>query len=170
MPEPFRSLASIFAADGAADAGRLPVPAPRAESRERAAAPPPPADERVMDLLASFTADLARLRARAAERFEECAEAMLTDLARRVLGRELMTARPDIDALLAAALDELDVRSGIVVRVCPEDAERLGARWPVSAQAGLIPGDFAVEVDDGRYDAALQTRLEAMLAAHRVTL
>ncbi len=123
-----------------------------------------------MDLLATFTAELARLRARAAERLEECAEAMLRDLARRVLGRELLTARPDIDALVAAALDELDARSGVVVRVCPDDAERLGARWPVRAEAGLTPGDFTIDVDDGHYDAALQTRLEAMLAAHRVTL
>jgi flagellar biosynthesis/type III secretory pathway protein FliH len=129
-----------------------------------------PADERVVDLLETFVADIARLRARVAERFEERAEAVLADLAKRVLARELATSPPEIEALLAEALSELADETGVVVRVCPQDAERLSARWPVCAEAGLTPGDFAIEIDDGRYDAALQTRLEAMLASHRVAI
>jgi flagellar biosynthesis/type III secretory pathway protein FliH len=172
VPEPFRSLASIFARDSAAE--RFVTARAPQGPRERAAEPPvvpaAAADERIAELLDTFVSDLARLRARAAERFEECAEAMLTDLARRVLGRELTIAPPEIEALLAQALGEFDTASGVIVRVCPDDAQRLGAQWPVRAEAGLAVGDFAVEVDDGRYEAALQTRLEALLAAHRVAL
>lgn len=177
MPEPFRSLASIFAQRDAP-----PVRERIAEDRLEAAfdhklaptpsapVPAPLTDARIVDLLDTFVAELARLRARAAERLEEQAEAVLEDLARRVLARELATAPPVLESLLAESLADFGSSTGIVVRVCASDAERLHARWPVEVDAGLGPGDFVVEVDDGRYDAALQTRLEAMLASHRVAL
>jgi flagellar biosynthesis/type III secretory pathway protein FliH len=174
VPEPFRSLASIFAGSVAtpereriSSDGFRPAPASLEPSAARAVSAP---DERIVELLDSFVAELARLRARASERLEERAQALLADLARHVLARELAAAPVAIGALLAEALAELEAGTDIVVRVCASDAERLGGRYAVVAADGLVPGDFVVEMDDGHYDAALQTRFEAMLASHRIAL
>jgi flagellar biosynthesis/type III secretory pathway protein FliH len=191
VPEAFRSLASIFAlreatpqkppparprmsqsAGAASDAGGLDASAPRGavadETRPSAAAVL--VDERISDLLDVFVADLSRLRARAAERLEASAETVLADLATRVLARELSVAPPDIERLVSEALDEFSSETQCVVRVSSSDAERLGTRWPLQIDAKMQPGDFAVEVDDGRFEVSLQTRLDGMLASHRLTL
>jgi flagellar biosynthesis/type III secretory pathway protein FliH len=170
VPEGFRSLASVFALREAAELQAAPEPAPRVVVVPEPASTVAYADERISDLLDAFVAELARLRASAVERFEETAESMLADLAARVLGRELSVAPPDLEALIAAAMDELSREMRLAVRVSSSDAKRLGMRWPVEIDTTLGPGDFCVDVDDGRYEAALQTRLEAMLASHRVAL
>lgn len=182
MPEPFRSFASIFAERdlpparerlSAVDFERTFAVAVE-PAAPPAAAPvpsaPPLCDERIVDLLDTFVAELARLRARVAEHFEERAEAMLADLARKVLARELATAPVAIEALLAGALGELEADARVVIRVSNSDAKRMHGRYAVVADEALGPGDFAVDVDDGRYDASLQTRLDALLASHRVPL
>jgi flagellar biosynthesis/type III secretory pathway protein FliH len=170
MPDAFRSFASILA-------GREAAAEPEAAAPEPAAALPPPAplamplgDERVLDLLDRFVADLARLHARAAERLEEAIDAVVGDVARRILARELCVEPVALEALLAEALRDFDARAGVVVRVSPHDAERLGPLPNLQIDPGLGPGDFALDVDDGRFDAALQTRLDALLASHRATL
>jgi flagellar biosynthesis/type III secretory pathway protein FliH len=170
MSDAFRSFASILAC-------REPAGAPEAAALEPAATLPTPAplaaplcDERVLDLLDRFVADLARLHARAAERLEEAIDTVVGDVARRVLARELRVEPVALEALLAEALREFDAAAGVVVRVSPHDAERLGLQRNLQVDPGLGPGDFALDVDDGRFDASLQTRLDALLASHRATL
>jgi len=164
MAEAFRSFASILTERDA------PLPA----EPESEPAPPPAqtaaADERVLELLDGFVADLARLRARAAERLEEAIDAMVADVARRVLARELDAAPAAIESLVEQAL--MDFEQGARVKVCvsAHDATRFAERADVEIDPALGPGDFALEVDDGRYDAALQTRLDALLASHRAVL
>jgi flagellar biosynthesis/type III secretory pathway protein FliH len=165
MPEGFRSFASILTENDAAvlPAGGEPEPAP------------PPveavaADERVLDLLDGFVADLARLRARAAERLEEAIDAVVDDVARRLLARELDAAPAAIESLVELALLEFESGTRVTVRVSAHDAPRFSERTEVEIDAALGPGDFALELDDGRYDAALQTRLDALLASHRAEL
>jgi len=170
VPEGFRSLASIFALKEAAESALAAEPVPWVAPLPEPPSSVAPVDGRISDLLDAFVTELARLRARAVERFEETAESMLADLAARVLGRELSVAPPDLEALIAAAMEEFSREMRLAVRVSAWDAERLGSRWPLEIDAGLGPGDFSVDVDDGRYEAALQTRLEAMLASHRVAL
>jgi len=169
MPEGFRSFASILA--GAAAPGRAeterPAPAALANIAPAAAGG---SDARVLDLLDGFVADLARLRARAAERLEEAIDTVLADLARRVLGRELHVAPAAVASLLDEALRDFESEARVVVRVSAHDAERIGTRPDLEIDPALGPGDFALEVDDGRFDASLQTRLDAMLASHRAAL
>ena len=176
VPDAFRSLASIFAL-GATPEPSAPPPQrsePPAGERPQSAAAAPAADdranERIIDLLDGFVAELGRLRARASERLEEKAETVLADLAAHVLARELRAAPSDIEALVAQAIDEFSTQTHLKVRVSKSDAARLGERWPVEIDPNLRAGDFTVEVDHGQYDAALATRLEAMLALHRVAL
>jgi flagellar biosynthesis/type III secretory pathway protein FliH len=166
MPEGFRSFASILA-DRAAPSKLGPERAPQAPP---IAAPALPSDERVLDLIDGFVAELARLRARAAERLEEAIDAVLADLARRVLGRELHAEPAALGALLDEALRDFETGARVIVRVSPQDAQRIGTRAALEVDHTLGPGDFALEVEDGRFDAALQTRLDAMLASHRAVL
>jgi flagellar biosynthesis/type III secretory pathway protein FliH len=94
----------------------------------------------------------------------------LADLARRVLGRELHVAPAAVASLLDEALRDFESEARVVVRVSAHDAERIGTRPDLEIDPALGPGDFALEVDDGRFDASLQTRLDAMLASHRAAL
>jgi flagellar biosynthesis/type III secretory pathway protein FliH len=164
MPEGFRSFASILTErDAPLPAEPEPEPAP-------SPAPVATADERVLDLLDGFVAELARLRARAAERLEEAIDAVIADVARRVLARELDAAPAAIESLVAQALLDFEAGTRVKVRVSAHDAPRLSERADVEIDPALGPGDFALDVDDGRYDAALQTRLDALLASHRAAL
>jgi len=170
MPDAFRSFASILA-------GRRTAGEPEPALLEPAATLPPPApltaapaDARVLDLLDRFVADLARLHARAAERLEEAIDAVVGDVARRVLARDLRVEPVALEALLTEALREFDAQAAVTVRVSPHDFERLGLQCNVEIDPALGPGDFALDVEDGRFDASLQTRLDALLAAHRATL
>ena len=125
---------------------------------------------RIIDLLDSFIVELTRLTARAAEHLEERAEALLADLAQRVLGRELRTTPVDVAALVAQTLADFSLSEPFVVRVASADAERLGPTSSVRIDTQLAVGDFAIDVADGSYELRLQTRLEAMLASHRIAL
>jgi flagellar biosynthesis/type III secretory pathway protein FliH len=173
MPDGFRSFASILAASappGRAEPERAAPAALASIAPAPSGAPTGAGDARVLDLLDGFVADLARLRARAAERLEEAIDAVVADLARRVLGRELHVAPVAIANLLDEALREFETEARVVVRVSAHDAQRIGTRPDVEVDPALGPGDFALEVDDGRFDATLQTRLDAMLASHRAAL
>jgi flagellar biosynthesis/type III secretory pathway protein FliH len=128
------------------------------------------ADPRVADLLAGFAVELTRLTARAAELLEERAEAVLADLAHRVLGRELHSSPAEIATLLAQTVAEFAVTEPLVVRVSGADAERFVSPWSVHIDPALGAGDLAVDVEDGTFDLKLQTRLEAMLASHCICL
>ena len=176
MPEPFRSLASIFA-----DAARARPDPTNPATAEISIETPDPAphivpvvagitDGRIAELLDRFVADLARLRARAAECLEAEAEAVLADLAARVLARELCVAPAALEAMLDEALLDFDTNVHVVVRVSAADAERLEGGRTFAVDPTLRSGDFAIDVAEGRYEVALQTRLDAMLASHRVAL
>lgn len=166
MLDEFRSFASILAEAApshatAVEPAAVPVSSPQPEAH---------ADARVLDLLDAFVAELARLRARAAERLEEAIDAVVADVARRVLARELHAAPVAMEALLDDALRDFDAGVRVTVRLSPRDAARLTERTGVEVDPALGPGDFALEVDDGRFEASLQTRLDALLASHRALL
>lgn len=174
MPDGFCSLATILAQRASAPhpsvASSTDDHSPRDAARIPAAAEPRVVDVRVSDLLDGFVAELARLRARAAEHLEQEAETLLAQLADRILARELLVAPANIEALVTEALNELASDARVVVRVSPADATRLGERVPHEVDQMLQPGDFAVDVPGGNYDASFQTRLETVLASHRVAL
>jgi flagellar biosynthesis/type III secretory pathway protein FliH len=176
MSEEFRSFSTLLLgrADAAPDVAAAPAAgpgiAPDGITFTGTASERDLTDPRILDLLAAFVVELTRLTARAAEVLEERAEAALADLAQRVLGRELRSSPAEVAALLAQTVTEFALTEPLVVRVSSADAERLVSRWPVQVDAGLAAGDLAVDVEDGTYDLRLQTRLEAMLASHRISL
>jgi FliI/YscN family ATPase len=166
MSEDFRSFSTLLlaraqGAQGVAAPAAVPRRSGMAEDAPAACSggtgQPALADPRVLDLLAVFAVELNRLTARAAELLEEQAEALLADLAQRVLGRELRSSPAEIGALLAQTLAEFSATEPLVLRVSSADAERFDSHWPVQIDAGLAAGDFAVDVEDGTYDLKLQT-------------
>jgi flagellar biosynthesis/type III secretory pathway protein FliH len=178
MGDDFRSFATLLLGNGKADdvppaepeTGTAGEPAGSSPAAAGSAEPTEITDPRVLDLLDDFTVELTRLTARVAELLEERAEASLADLAQRVLGRELHASPAEISALLAQTVAEFAVTEPLVLRVSSADAERLRTKWPIVVDPTLTSGDFAIDVDDGTYDLKLQTRLDAMLAAHRISL
>ncbi len=165
MPEAFRSFAAILCEQPA-----LAVPSEAPLPNAIATDAPPAPDPRVADLLETFVADFARLSARAAERLEERAEALLGDLARHVLGRELLAAPSDLGLLIEDLVTEFGLEPPLLIRVSNDDAQRWRASRAVQPDPLLAPGDAVVHVDDGEYDLKLQTRLQGLLASYRVAL
>ncbi|MGD0472427.1 MAG: FliH/SctL family protein [Candidatus Velthaea sp.] len=167
MAEAFRSFAALLLGRDEANAE---PPGPPESEPAVITEPCRETDPRVADLLAGFTVELNRLTARAAELLEEQAEAALADLARRVLGREFASSPAEIAALLAETLAEFGVTRPLAVRVSSADAQHVVSPWRVQIDPSLSAGDFAVDVEDGSYDLNVQTRLDALLAAHRIAL
>jgi hypothetical protein len=101
---------------------------------------------------------------RAAEWFERARELLLRRFARDVLGRELLLAPADIEALARRALAAFADDLPRAVAVAPADADRLDLRIPVRVEAQFERGDLAVEVSDGRLVSSLQLRVEGVIA------
>lgn len=174
-PERFRSLAATLIA------ARAPAPDEPAfeivEELERAsrssAALRQAQDEQAYaqddgewgDDLLELAREVRLFQARVIEAVEAAVETLVGDIAADVLGRELLLAPADIDAIVDAALERFVSEEPLRVRVHPEDVPRLACGVPVVADAGLRPGDAVIELRRGSVDASLGVRLATLLQA-----
>jgi len=167
MAEDFVSFASLLTVQP-----REEVPTPPPISRPPVDAPPArAASPQLVALLASFASEIVRLRARATEIVENEAEALLQQIAARVLVRELELAPADIAALCASVRDEWREAHPIRFRVAAEDMPRLTSLGELlEPDPSLPPGDLVVDLADGTLDLRLGTRLAAIIDDHSVAL
>jgi flagellar assembly protein FliH len=111
--------------------------------------------------------------------FYRAAERQVVDLAlqiaQKVVERELENM-PDLAInVIRAALEEMDVRTAIRVRVNPDDFEVLQRRWSSVVPSGVSserielqpderiqPGGGVIETTHGQVDAQLATKLEQL--------
>jgi len=111
--------------------------------------------------------------------FYRAAERQVVDLAlqiaQKVVEREVENM-PDLAVnVISAALEEMDARTAIRVRVNPDDAELLQRRWAQVVPPGVGPerielqpdervqaGGGIVETTHGQVDAQLSTKLEQL--------
>jgi type III secretion system HrpE/YscL family protein len=104
--------------------------------------------------------------------------ALAVEVARKVLGREIVTDPAAVVDLAAAALEHARGRRQVILRVHPSDAAairsgsaRLSAMaacapgLSVEEDASLVPGDVVVETEAGRVDARIETQLDALREA-----
>lgn len=157
MDERFVSLASFLRAAPAEPAVAVPPPAP-------AQAAAPAVVRGVIDFAhADVVHELALMRLAAYEAFEGAARRMVRTLARDVLGRDLIMAPADIDALTAEALAAFASAEPVSLAISPADAERVRTPLPVRVDLTLEAGDLVVDVRDGSFESRFAFRLEAAL-------
>ena len=112
--------------------------------------------------------DARRFRAAFADALECKVRDLLADIAATVLGRELMTAPADINAIVARSIRSSYDEPILAVRVSPDDIEALGEQpLRIVPDASLRRGDVAFDVSYGTIDLSLGTRLERVLDAAR---
>ncbi len=167
MAEEFVSFASLLTAST-----REEVPTPPPIASPPVGAPPArAASPQLVALLASFASEIVRLRARAAEIVENEAEALLQQIAARVLVRELELAPTDIAKLCASVRDEWREAHPVRFRVAAEDVPRLTSLGELlEPDPSLHPGDLVVDLANGTLDLRLGTRLAAIIDDHTVSL
>ena len=107
--------------------------------------------------------ELALMRLAAYEAFERAARRIVGTLARDVLGRDLILAPVDVDALAAEALAAFAEAEPVALAISPEDAERVRSPLPVRVDPSLEAGDLVVDVRDGSFESRFVFRLEAAL-------
>jgi flagellar assembly protein FliH len=108
--------------------------------------------------------------------FFRAAERQVVDLAlqiaQKVVEREVENM-PDLAInVIRAALDEMDARTAVRVRVNPDDQELLRRRWSQVVPSGIDPGRIELQADEriqaggaviettqGQVDAQLETKL-----------
>jgi flagellar assembly protein FliH len=108
--------------------------------------------------------------------FYRAAERQVVDLAlqiaQKVVEREVENM-PDLAInVIRAALDEMDARTAVRVRVNPDDQELLRRRWSQVVPSGIDPGRIELQADEriqaggaviettqGQVDAQLETKL-----------
>lgn len=112
----------------------------------------------------SFDDGRALLQVRLAEWFERARERLLRGFAREVLVRELALAPVDVDLLARQAIAAFADDAPHALAVAPGDVARLQIALPVVADAGLEPGDVALEVSDGRLLSSVQLRVDGVIA------
>jgi len=103
--------------------------------------------------------------ARVVEAVEAAVETLVADIAVDVLGRELLLAPCDIEAIVDRALARFTSEQPLRVRVHPDDAVLLQCAVPVVADERLRAGDAVVELREGSVDASLGVRLAALVRA-----
>ena len=111
--------------------------------------------------------DLGLMRLAALEAFERARDALLEELARSVLARELMLAPADVEGLAARLLERFADAQPVALVVSEADAGTLRVALPVRVDPALAPGDLVIEVRDGVLDARFALRLEAALERAR---
>lgn len=117
---------------------------------------------RECDDYADVLRDLRLFHARITEAVEEAVETLTGDIAAAVLGRELLLAPADVEAIVDRALQRFACEQPLRVRVHPSDAGMTCA-LPVLSDARLRPGDAVIELRGGSVDASLGVRLAAVL-------
>ena len=115
-------------------------------------------------LCASEIAAVRRFHAALADALDASLDALLREVARDVLARELTIAPADVAAIAARALGRYEGESPLRLRVHPDDvAELSGAVHNVVADGGLRRGDVAIDLRAGTIDATLGARLACVL-------
>jgi len=119
--------------------------------------------------LARSVAELAGYRACLRRDAERDVVRLAIGIARRVLHRQIASDQDALQGLVRAALDNLEAREIVRVRVHPKQAAALEAnlreigvpqRLEVIADAGLEPGGVIFETLHGSFDASIGTQLD----------
>lgn len=135
-----------------------------AAEREKLAAPLKEAAGR----LAAQVRELTGLRTRVRREAEEDLVRLAVAIARRILRRELNTDPAALLGLVKAALERVEAREVLRLRVSPENVSmvegalgeiEMPARFEVVADAGLEPGAVVLETVRGDLDASVSTQL-----------
>ncbi len=117
---------------------------------------------------ARATAELAGLRRRLRQQAEEDLVRLAVAIARRILRRELSTDPQALLGLVKAALERIDAREVLRLRVHPEDARTLESsfadlgvpeRIEVLADRRLERGALLIETERGELDGSVDTQL-----------
>lgn len=119
--------------------------------------------------LARGVTELAAYRARLRRDAERDVVLLAIEIAQRVLHRQISTDQEALHGLVKAALDRMEARDLLRVRVNRDHAAALeralneiGApqRVEVIADAGLEPGGMVFETARGSFDASVSTQLD----------
>lgn len=148
-----------------------PAPVRAAVAAEEAPSGEDPASD---DGVAAVVSEALRFRAALREAFAGAFEALCSDLAARVLARELRAAPCEIAAIAARVLEHRDEEGALALRAAADD---LPALEPLARSRGLMlraderlrPGDVALEVRTGSIECTLALRADAVLRAHERT-
>lgn len=121
-----------------------------------------------LERAARATAELAGLRRRLRQQAEEDLVRLAVAIARRILRRELSTDPQALLGLVKAALERIDAREVLRLRVHPEDARTIESsfadlgvpeRIEVLADRRLERGALVVETERGELDGSVETQL-----------
>jgi len=135
-----------------------------AAQREKLAAPMHEAARR----LADQARELAELRTRVRREAEQDVVKLAVAIARRILRRELNVDPAVLLGLVKAALERVEAREVLRLRVHTDDARmvekalkgaEMPARFEVIGDPGLEPGAVILETLRGDLDASLETQL-----------
>lgn len=117
---------------------------------------------------ARATAELAGLRRRLRQQAEEDLVRLAVAIARRIVRRELSTDPQALLGLVKAALERVDAREVLRLRVHPEDARTIESsfadlgvpeRIEVLADRRLERGALVIETERGELDGSVETQL-----------
>lgn len=114
------------------------------------------------DESADLLRDVRLFHARIIEAVEAAVETLAGDIAADVLGRELLLAPADMEAIVDRALQHYACEQPLRVRVHESDAAMTCA-VPVVPDARLRPGDAVIELRNGAVDASLGMRLTTLM-------
>jgi flagellar biosynthesis/type III secretory pathway protein FliH len=97
------------------------------------------------------------------EAVESAVQRLLNDIAADVLGRELLLAPAEIDAIVDRALRLFESECPVRVRLNAEDAAAAKLALPIAVDRELRRGDAVIELECGSVDASLGVRLATVL-------
>lgn len=157
-PERFRSLAQLLAGEVAIRQAH--------DDEDEGQDDEVEARERVSDEL-ELAREVRLFHARIVEAVEAAVETLVGDIAADVLGRELLLAPCDIEAIVDRALARFASEQPLRVRVHAQDAAGLKCAVPLIVDERLRSGDAIIELRDGAVDASLGMRLATIVQAMR---
>lgn len=162
-PEQFRSLAAtlIAARAPAADEPAFEIVHEVVVADHRDEVP----DESPNDDELELAREVRLFHARIIEAAEAAVDALVSGIAADVLGRELVLAPAEIEAIVDRALQRLSADEPLRVRVHADDVPRLQCGVPVVADSRLRRGDAMIELRTGTADVSLGVRLSALVRA-----
>ena len=114
------------------------------------------------DDAADLLRDVRLFHARIIEAVESAVETLAGDIAADVLGRELLLAPADVEAIVDRALQRYAAEHPLRVRVHESDAA-MACAVPLVVDARLRPGDAVIELSNGTVDASLGMRLATLM-------
>jgi flagellar biosynthesis/type III secretory pathway protein FliH len=144
--------------------------------RDQATASPCPGEERAAPVpfdppAARLIAELSHLRLAAIEAFERASGRLAERFAEEVLGRELLLAPCDLEAIARQLIAEFqgDEPVALITAQGSAGGRRAPGGLPLEADPSLGPGDVLLRVRDGMLDARLTVRAAGACAAISVS-